>query len=168
MILYHQKQSAPTWPISRSLLGQCEILEKLCNLRSHANPASYQLLLPAQISLIHWPSASEHFLVPVQYDLLGESQYFPAPSPLEFVLFAHQSGSVLAIVVALQEQTWRLLVAPLQHLVFWLAVGGVHVLEVPCLAVQGVCDEAKVPFLILLKAHWYDTYRNGVKRRRGV
>lgn len=79
-------------------------------------------------------------------------------SPHDLVFFPAVSSSFFAIVVVLQQQTGRLLVAPLQHLALGLAVcRGVFVFKVPRLTVEGVGDETQVPFLVFLKTDRHNT-----------
>lgn len=82
-----------------------------------------------------------------------------APSPHDLVFFSAVSSSVFAEVVVLQKQRRLLLVAQLQHLALGLTVcRGIFVFQVPRFTVEGIGDEAQVPFLIFFKTDWHYTW----------
>lgn len=79
------------------------------------------------------------------------------PSPDNLVFLAAVPRSLLAVDVVFQVQRRVLLIAPLEHLAFGLAVcRGVLVLQVAGLVAKRIGDEAQVPLLILFKAHRHD------------
>ena len=85
--------------------------------------------------------------------------YKRAPLPHDLIFFTAVSSSVFAVVVIVQEQRGLLLVAPLQHLGLGLAVWwGIFVLQVSRFTVEGVGNEAQVPFLILFKTDRHYTW----------
>ena len=84
-----------------------------------------------------------------------------ASSPHDLVFFTTVASSVFAVVVIVQKQSGLLLVAPLQHLALGLTVWwGVFVFQVPWFAVEGVGDEAQIPFLIFLETDWHYTWKS--------
>lgn len=81
-------------------------------------------------------------------------------SPLVFVFARVADSAVFAVIFVVHKQWGCRHFTPLEHLVLGLAVSwGVHVLHICCwVTVQGIRDEAKISFIILLKAHWYHTW----------
>lgn len=89
--------------------------------------------------------------------------------PHNLVFFTTVSTSVFAIVVILRAQRGLLFVAPLHHLALGLTVcWGVFVFQVPWFAVEGVGDEAQIPFLILFKTDWNYTWESEWEREREI
>jgi len=69
------------------------------------------------------------------------------------------ASAIFAVIFAVHQRAGRHHLLPQEQPAFGLVVGrGVLVFQVVCrVALDGVSDEAKVPFFILLQAHRHDT-----------
>lgn len=90
--------------------------------------------------------------------------------PLILVFNGVSASAVFAVVFTVQKQWGCHCCPPLQHLTFRLAVGqGVLVLQICCwVTLERIRNEAKVPFFVLLEAHWYHTWEKEMEGKTSV